>query len=89
MQRGRSCIYVPITQDGRLVDTQGFALDVEDDCAPRLCGLRREHHRHRLHQTNAHTGRCRAPVYHVSRFDARNDFLQVTNDPLHVGADRK
>jgi hypothetical protein len=67
MQRGRSCIYVPITQDGKLVDSQGFALDVEDDCAPRLCGLRREHHRHRLHQTNAHTGRCRAPVHHVSR----------------------
>jgi hypothetical protein len=86
---GRSCIYVSITQDGRLVDSHGFALDAEDDCAPRRCGLRREHHRHRLHQTNAHTGRCRAPVYHVSRFDARNDFLQVTNDPLHVGAERK
>ena len=85
---GRSCIYVSITQDGRLVDSQGFALDAEDDCAPRRRGLRREHHRHRLHQTNAHTA-AGAPVHHVSRFDARNDFLQVTNDPLHVGAERK
>jgi hypothetical protein len=42
---GRSCIYVSITQDGRLVDSHGFALDAEDDCAPRRCGLRREHHR--------------------------------------------
>jgi len=28
---GRSCIYVPITQDGRVVDSQGHALDMEDD----------------------------------------------------------
>ena len=42
---GRSCIYVSITQDGRLVDSHGFALDAEDDCAPRRRGLRREHHR--------------------------------------------
>jgi hypothetical protein len=28
---GRSCIYVLITQDGKLVDSQGFTLDAEDD----------------------------------------------------------
>src|SRR3954449_320810 len=28
---GRSCIYVPITQDGKVVDSQGRALDMEDD----------------------------------------------------------
>lgn len=28
--RGRSCIYVPTTQDGRVVDSQGYALDPED-----------------------------------------------------------
>jgi hypothetical protein len=28
---GRSCIYVPITQDGKVVDTQRFAFDLEDD----------------------------------------------------------
>jgi hypothetical protein len=28
---GRSCIYVPITQDGRVVDSQGYTLDLEDD----------------------------------------------------------
>jgi hypothetical protein len=28
---GRSCIYVPITQDGKVVDSQGFAIDPEDD----------------------------------------------------------
>lgn len=28
---GRSCIYVPITQDGRVVDSQGYAIDLEDD----------------------------------------------------------
>jgi hypothetical protein len=28
---GRSCIYVAITQDGRVVDSQGYALDPEDE----------------------------------------------------------
>jgi hypothetical protein len=28
---GRSCIYVPITQDGKVVDSQRFAFDVGDD----------------------------------------------------------
>jgi hypothetical protein len=28
---GRSCIYVPITQDGRVVDSQGYILDLEDE----------------------------------------------------------
>jgi hypothetical protein len=28
---GRSAIYVPITQDGKVVDSQGFVLDAEDD----------------------------------------------------------
>jgi hypothetical protein len=28
---GRSCIYVPITQDGKVVDTQRFAFDLGDD----------------------------------------------------------
>jgi hypothetical protein len=28
---GRSAIYVPITQDGKVVDSQGFMLDPEDD----------------------------------------------------------
>jgi hypothetical protein len=28
---GRSCIYVPITQDGKVVDTQRFAFDFGDD----------------------------------------------------------
>jgi hypothetical protein len=28
---GRSCIYVPITQDGKVVDSQGFMLDPEDE----------------------------------------------------------
>src|SRR5215217_5319800 len=28
---GRSCIYVPITQDGKVVDSQGFAIDPEDE----------------------------------------------------------
>ena len=27
---GRSCIYVPITQNGKVVDSQGCALDLED-----------------------------------------------------------
>jgi hypothetical protein len=27
---GRSCIYVPITQNGKVVDRQGFVLDAED-----------------------------------------------------------
>ena len=25
----RSCVYVPVTQDGRVVDSQGFAFDPE------------------------------------------------------------
>ena len=29
---GRSCIYVPITQNGKVVDSQGFMLDPEDEC---------------------------------------------------------
>src|ERR1700694_4896831 len=28
---GRSCIYVPITQDGKVVDSQGFIIDLEDE----------------------------------------------------------
>jgi hypothetical protein len=28
---GRSCIYVPITQDGKVVDSQGFTFDPEDE----------------------------------------------------------
>ena len=28
---GRSAIYVPIMQDGKVVDSQGFVLDAEDD----------------------------------------------------------
>jgi hypothetical protein len=28
---GRSCIYVPITQDGKVVDGQGYTTDNEDD----------------------------------------------------------
>ena len=28
---GRSCIYVPITQDGKVVDSQGYILDLEDE----------------------------------------------------------
>ena len=28
---GRSAIYAPITQDGKVVDSQGFVLDAEDD----------------------------------------------------------
>jgi hypothetical protein len=28
---GRSCIYVPITQNGKVVDSQGYALDLEDE----------------------------------------------------------
>ena len=27
----RSAIYVPITQDGNVVDSQGFVFDAEDD----------------------------------------------------------
>jgi hypothetical protein len=29
--KGRSCIYVPITQDGKVVDGQGYTTDNEDD----------------------------------------------------------
>jgi hypothetical protein len=28
---GRSCIYVPITQDGKVVGSQGYVFDPEDD----------------------------------------------------------
>jgi hypothetical protein len=28
---GRSCVYVPITQNGRVVDCQGHMLDLEDE----------------------------------------------------------
>jgi hypothetical protein len=28
---GRSCIYVPIVQNGNVVDSQGFMLDPEDE----------------------------------------------------------
>jgi hypothetical protein len=28
---GRSCIYVPITQNGKVVDSQGYVLDLEDE----------------------------------------------------------
>jgi hypothetical protein len=28
---GRSCIYVPITQNGRVVDSEGYTLDPEDE----------------------------------------------------------
>jgi hypothetical protein len=27
---GRSCIYVPIMQNGKVVDSQGFILDADD-----------------------------------------------------------
>jgi hypothetical protein len=29
--QGRSCIYVPITQDGKVVDSLGYVLNAEDD----------------------------------------------------------
>jgi hypothetical protein len=29
--RGRSCIYVPITQDGKVVDSQGCTIDLDDE----------------------------------------------------------
>jgi hypothetical protein len=28
---GRSCIYVPITQNGKVVDSKGYAFDPEDE----------------------------------------------------------
>jgi len=28
---GRSCIYVPITQNGKVVDSQGYVFDLEDE----------------------------------------------------------
>jgi hypothetical protein len=28
---GRSCIYVPITQNGRVVDSEGYTLDPDDE----------------------------------------------------------
>jgi hypothetical protein len=82
---GRSCICVPITQDGKLVDSQGSVLDPDDDCAPRPWGLHREPNE----RTHGPLSRSGVALHHVSRFDARKDFLQVANDPLHVGAERK
>ena len=29
--KGRSCVYVPITQDGKVVDSQGFTFDPVDE----------------------------------------------------------
>ena len=29
---GRSCIHVPTTQDGKVVDGQGYVFDPEDEC---------------------------------------------------------
>jgi hypothetical protein len=29
--KGRSCIYVPITQNGKVVDSQGFLLNAQDE----------------------------------------------------------
>jgi hypothetical protein len=29
--QGRSCIYVPITQNGKVVDSQGSMFDLEDE----------------------------------------------------------
>jgi hypothetical protein len=29
--QGRSCIYVPIKQNGKLVDSLGYALDLDDE----------------------------------------------------------
>ena len=29
--KGRSCMYVPIMQNGKVVDSQGFMLDPEDE----------------------------------------------------------
>ena len=29
--QGRSAVYVPITQDGKVVDSHGFLLDPEDE----------------------------------------------------------
>jgi hypothetical protein len=29
--QGRSCIFVPITQNGKVVDSQGYILDLEDE----------------------------------------------------------
>jgi hypothetical protein len=28
--KGRSCVYVPISQDGKVVDCQGHAIDLQD-----------------------------------------------------------
>jgi hypothetical protein len=33
---GRSCIYVPITQDGKVVDSQGYTTDNEDARNPSI-----------------------------------------------------
>jgi len=29
--QGRSCIYVPITQNGKVVDSEGYVFDPEDE----------------------------------------------------------
>jgi len=29
-KRGRSCTYVPITQNGKVVDSKGFVLDADE-----------------------------------------------------------
>jgi hypothetical protein len=29
--QGRSCIYVPMMQDGKVVDSQGYTVDIESD----------------------------------------------------------
>jgi hypothetical protein len=36
---GRSCVYVPITQNGKVADSQGFPLDPEDERSPTGRGL--------------------------------------------------
>jgi len=39
--KGRSCIYVPITQDGKVVDSQGYILDLMMSNHPRAAGVNR------------------------------------------------
>jgi hypothetical protein len=31
LEQGRSCIYVPITQDGKVVDSEGYSFGPEDE----------------------------------------------------------
>ena len=33
---GRSCVYVPITQDGKVVDSQGYVFDPKNECGDRV-----------------------------------------------------